>query len=288
MLRPRASLDRSSRLRLAAFVAPGLLTLGCVNLTKPDEVQTYCPSGSAPTCVDNFVPPGPDARSKDDAWQSPADTRVGDEPAVSTPDAGPDSAIEQPADAWVGPEASVDTRDAIGPEAKDSSTRDAFVPDTQVPGDVPVDKPIENDVGPDGGSGADMGKDVVLHPDVGPDVGPDVPPDLPVKFDVPNTACPAVNPVTGGQLTFNTTGPVCFVTCDSMEYGWGCSSFSEKDRTVKVNGTSVTCAGALPPKKTPGGYYYFEIGAGGNTWDALHWSGTMATSCPYPAGGFSP
>jgi hypothetical protein len=99
-------------------------------------------------------------------------------------------------------------------------------------------------------------------------------------------ACANATPISG-SVSLNTTSAFCFVTCDGSTMGWGCDSFTEKDRTVKVNGTFVTCGGTLPAQKT-GGYYYFEIGAGGQTWDAIHLNGPKATSCPVPAGGFSP
>jgi hypothetical protein len=50
---------------------------------------------------------------------------------------------------------------------------------------------------------------------------------------------------------------------------------------------SVACGGTLPAKR-PGGYYYFEIGHGGHTWDQIYYSGTAAKTCPAPVGGFSP
>ena len=100
-------------------------------------------------------------------------------------------------------------------------------------------------------------------------------------------ACANATPVSG-SVTFGTTSAFCFVTCDSTTNGWGCDSFTPADRTLKVNGTSVTtCSGTLPAAKT-GGYWYFEIGAGGHTWDAIHLNGPKASSCPVPAGGFSP
>jgi hypothetical protein len=50
-----------------------------------------------------------------------------------------------------------------------------------------------------------------------------------------------------------------------------------------VNGTAVKCgATTLPPSK--GGYYYFEIGAGGHTWDAIHLNAAQGVSCTPPAG----
>jgi hypothetical protein len=99
-------------------------------------------------------------------------------------------------------------------------------------------------------------------------------------------SCADAEPISG-SVTFNTTSAFCFVTCDSMLNGWDCDSFKEKDRTVTVNGKSTTCGGSLP-SLAAGGYYYFEIGAGGHTWDAIHLNGPKATSCPTPAGGFSP
>jgi hypothetical protein len=94
--------------------------------------------------------------------------------------------------------------------------------------------------------------------------------------------------VSGGNFVIATTGAACFVTCDGTETGWGCASFGDADRTIKVNGTSVKCSAALPAKKN--GYYYFEIGATktDHTWDAVWWSGTRVTTCPTPTGGFTP
>jgi hypothetical protein len=103
---------------------------------------------------------------------------------------------------------------------------------------------------------------------------------------VSTAACANATPISQ-SVAFKTTQAFCFVTCDQTQYGWGCDSFTEKDRTVTVNGKSVTCGGALPPANT-GGYWYFEIGAGGNEWDAIHFNGPLATACPKPAGGFAP
>ena len=99
-------------------------------------------------------------------------------------------------------------------------------------------------------------------------------------------ACANATPISG-SVSLGTTAAFCFVTCDGTTMGWGCDSFTEKERTVKVNGTSVICGGTLPAQK-PGGYYYFEIGAGGHAWDAIHVNGPKVTSCPVPEGGFSP
>jgi hypothetical protein len=103
---------------------------------------------------------------------------------------------------------------------------------------------------------------------------------------VSTAACANATPISG-SVTFNTTSAFCFVSCDSTTNGWGCDSFTEKDRVVKVNGKAVTCGGTLPAANT-GGYWYFEVAAGGQNWDAIHLNGPKATSCPVPAGGFSP
>jgi hypothetical protein len=101
-----------------------------------------------------------------------------------------------------------------------------------------------------------------------------------------SAACANAKPITQ-SVVFNTTDAFCFVTCDQTTYGWDCDSFTDKDRTVTVNGTAVKCAGTLPATKE-GGYYYFEVGAGGHTWDGIHLNGPKATTCTAPPGGFSP
>jgi len=105
---------------------------------------------------------------------------------------------------------------------------------------------------------------------------------------ISTAACANATPIST-SVTFNTTSAFCFVTCDSTTDGWGCDSFTEKDRTVTVNGKAVTCGATLPAKNT-GGYYYFEIGPGGQAWDSIHLNGPKVApaSCPVPAGGFSP
>jgi hypothetical protein len=103
---------------------------------------------------------------------------------------------------------------------------------------------------------------------------------------VSTAACANAKPISQ-SVSFNTTSEFCFVTCDQTVNGWGCDSFTTNERTVKVNGKVVkTCGETLPAQKD--GYYYFEIGPGGNTWDAIHVNGPKATTCPTPPGGFSP
>ncbi len=167
------------------------------------------------------------------------------------------------------------------------------------PPDLPADKVSAAEPGPEP-QGAEPGAEPSSGPEPGPEPGresgpesgPEPAPEPPRDGSVADgssAACANATPLTGGNAStgsFGTTNAFCFVTCDSMQYGWGCDSFTEATRTVAVNGTSVTCGGTLPARKS--GYYYFEIAAGGHTWDAIHWSGTAATSCPAPAGGFSP
>lgn len=96
--------------------------------------------------------------------------------------------------------------------------------------------------------------------------------------------CASAKTFTTGTTDPFGTGAVCFITCEgSTTYGWGCDSFKETDRTVTVNGTAVTCGAAtLPPAKN--GYYYFEIGAGGHPWDAIHLNAAAGSTCTPPAG----
>jgi hypothetical protein len=265
-----------------------LLPLACVSLDKPAQVAKCAAENS---CADDFVP------RNDAAVAPPSDTRVADEPTLKG-DAGPDTTF---ADTVLGKtDVSGGKADVWGPEA---SAIEVLPPtDTRPLADKPLDPPDTKSDPLDVSSGDDVEKQDVIKDAIedGPtddasreagiraDVpGPETPRDTGTA-DVPNTACPAVNPVTGGNLVLGTKGPVCFVTCDVIKYGWGCSSFDDSQRTIKVNGQTVKCAGALPAQKQPGSYFYFEVSAGGNTWDSIHWSGDMVATCPTPSGGFVP
>jgi histone acetyltransferase len=298
-----------------------------VNLDKPQAVEDCITAGA---CRNGPPAPTSDARDVADEVAEP-DLRPPDEPVGSKKDLGPDQPTEpdaRPGD----PDSSSGDTDASGGDSRTRDVagpsdlgHDAGS-DSREAAEVPSDRGRDRgaDLGPDQGDQTDdAGKEDVAKEDVAKDdvakhdvvkddvvkddvvkddvvkddvvkediPGPEAPPDI-GNSDVPNTACPAVNPVSGtngsGSIIFNTTGPVCLVTCDDILYGWGCDNFSEANRTVKVNGTTVKCGDALPAKKSPGNYYYFEFGAGGHTWDAIHWSGKNNATCPAPAGGFVP
>jgi hypothetical protein len=81
-----------------------------------------------------------------------------------------------------------------------------------------------------------------------------------------NGACAPVTDI-GSGMSFASAGPVCLrVTLDIA--GWGCSNFD--GRTVKVNGTTVTCAELPLPNKLDGAYY-FEVSAGEHDYASLYW-----------------
>lgn len=83
--------------------------------------------------------------------------------------------------------------------------------------------------------------------------------------------CPSPKDISGGNThQFGTPGSFCFRTCDEIQ-GWGCSTFD--GRTVKVNGTTVTCGQALPPKV--GSFYYFDVSAGLYDYSAIYWWGDV-------------
>ncbi len=74
--------------------------------------------------------------------------------------------------------------------------------------------------------------------------------------------------ITGGQSgNFNTSGPYCFRTPDTIN-GWGCSNFD--GRTLQVNDVAETC-GSLPMPTKYNGYYYFEASAGTFAWASIYW-----------------
>lgn len=260
-----------------------LLSVGCVSLDKPASVQACA---TANTCSDD-----PTANDKKDA----ADAVLPDlasEPSAVPDDAGPDVGPDMPADKG---DVAVVKQDVLGNEA---GAIEVAPPTDRAPevGRVDVGGPdldsgidiANNEVGTDEVGKDALIKDDLVYLDVGAnDVwGPEAQPEV-SKPDVSTAACASANPVSGNNYALGSTSAVCFVTCDDMQYGWGCSSFTETDRAIKVNGTSVKCGAALPAKM-PGNYYYFEIAAGGHTWDAIHWSGTANTTCPAPSGGFVP
>jgi hypothetical protein len=270
------------------FLGVLLLPIACVSLDKPPQVAKCAAENN---CNDDFVPP-----DDKDAAVAPEDGKAADEPTAKA-DLGPDSPTF--ADTLPGKtDVPGGKTDVWGPEA---GAIEVLPPaDTRVPTDQPLEPSDTRIDTVDAPSGEDVERlDVIKEDVVKEDVvyedlankqdlaGPEAPRDIGTA-DVPVTACPAVNPVSGGNITFGTKSAVCFVTCDVIKYGWGCSSFNENQRTVKVNGQTVKCEGTLPAQKQPGNYYYFEIGAGGNTWDGMHWSGETVATCPTPSGGFVP
>jgi hypothetical protein len=281
-----APIDKQRHQRPLWFILPWFLAAGCVSLTKPSEVEKCSSTG---TCSDDAgKTPGADA--KKDVVTPVAD--AGRDGTSDSIEAGTDSIAMNPDVAT--PDLSKEVP-AAGPDGPDAG------PDL-LPGAEPGPEPLgaepsaQKEPGPEPVSPAEPGPEPTSstepRPEPGPEPAPEPPPDASVP-DASTAACANATPVTGGSVVFNTTGPFCFVTCDGMEWGWGCSSFGTPDggsaaeRTVTVNGVSVTCGGPLPAKKTDG-YYYFEVGRGGDPWDQIHYSGTAAKSCPTPAGGFSP
>lgn len=78
----------------------------------------------------------------------------------------------------------------------------------------------------------------------------------------------------GTTGAFDTTDGVCYRLdfVPGQFAGWGCSNFqaSAGNRTILVNGTSVTC-GQLPLPDPVDGGYYFEFGPGTNVSATMYW-----------------
>ena len=66
---------------------------------------------------------------------------------------------------------------------------------------------------------------------------------------------------------FDTLGPICLRVSSDIA-GWGCSNF--EGRTLKVNGSTVTCAQIPLPEKLHGAYY-FDVSAGEHEYASLYW-----------------
>jgi hypothetical protein len=293
----RVLIYRRACIDLPALFLSGLFVAGCVNLAKPETVKTHCSAGSV-TCIDNYepdayVPPdlGPDGQG-DAGQDQKSDLAPPDEPPA-TDDVGPDIVAipDSPAD-----EATVN-KDVGGTEVRDAHGSDTVEAPASFD-DAPADNALDAEPAPEP-SGAEPGPEPLsrgLSRDLNRDLSRGLSRDLshrwmaaspmarqpPVRMRRPKTGSNGG----GNSGNFNTTEAFCFVTCDTIANEWGCDNFTEAKRTVTVNGTAVKCAGTLPAKIS--GYYYFAIGAGGENWDAIHWSGTAATSCTPPAGGFVP
>ena len=278
-----AWVGKEDRQRSLWLLLSGLLAVGCVSLTKPSEVQTCSSNG---TCSDDASKVSRSDAKKDVENGSPDAGRDVADAVIADADASPDVAVPDLAnDSVAGPDLSLAELPDLAPD-KSTGAESAPEPAGAEPSNGPEPGP-EPTAGPESGPepGPEPGKESGREP--GPEPGPEPQRDAAPTDSATTAACANATPVTGGSVVTNTTNAFCFVTCDSMEWGWGCSSFSETDRPIKVNGVSVVCGGQLPAKKS-GTYYYFEIGPGGNTWDQIHYSGTAATSCPAPTGGFSP
>jgi hypothetical protein len=253
--------------RVFSPILVSLVFMACVNLKKPPEVATC--SASAAGCSD-------EPQKKDAA--SPDDTNKADVQAETRLDAAEEAFPDVP---------------SLYPETQDLSLDSSPIDLNKK--DSPSDAPAFDGGNPEA-TMKDLESDVALDKNGGPEPSMDggaesLPPidtgKLDTTTDLPSFACSSATPVSN-NYSLKATTAACFVTCDDMQYGWGCSSFTDADRTIKVNGKTVTCGGTLPAKKQPGNYYYFEISAGGHTWDQIHWSGTVATSCTAPVTGFAP
>lgn len=304
-----ASVRLRGRASSPLLLFSSLLAVGCVGLTKPQKVRD-CEQASL-GCVNGAPPANRDAAN--DPTQPGPDLAASDKPTTVSPDAAPDNAP-------LPPDSPLDTADtATGKDDVPADTRSPSDPvadgqTSQNPDGVRNDLPVEKAPGaesgtePSGGAepgpekGPEPGKEPGPEPGLepGPEPGPEPgrepgpePAPEPPRDAGSTAACANATPIGDangtGNAIFQTTGAFCFVTCDGME-NWGCASFDQTIRAVKVNGTAVDCGAALPAKKS--GYRYFEIAANataGHTWDAIWWSGTpAATTCTPPAGGFSP
>ena len=66
---------------------------------------------------------------------------------------------------------------------------------------------------------------------------------------------------------FGTMAESCWRVSTDIS-GWGCSNF--EGRTIKVNGTAVTCAELPLPSKLHGDYY-FDFSAGEHEYASFFW-----------------
>jgi len=78
---------------------------------------------------------------------------------------------------------------------------------------------------------------------------------------------PAMEGVNSSSGSFNTLGESCWRVSMDIS-GWGCNDI--EGRTIKVNGTLVTCAQLPLPDKVHGDYY-FDFSAGEHEYASFFW-----------------
>ena len=302
------------------LLLPGVLIVGCVNLTKPDTVKKYCSTGSEITCTDNYVPDanvgpdsGPDAQ--DDAGQNQkSDLPPADEPVATTkndvaqdnmvvPD-GPSDRIDDSVDK----DTSADKKDVTGSDAVEAPSLHDGPPADKAPGAEPGPEPpgaepgAEPSSGPEPGlepgpepglepgpePGPEPGREPGLEPgaEPGPEPGPEPPPDGgPANPDTAPSNCTIYSGA--GTHGPGTTAAFCIATCDDVA-GWNCSNLG--DRTVSVNGgAAVTnCEAGEPAVTKKNGYNVFRVSSGTSSTTVITFWGTTNATCPSPDGGVFP
>jgi hypothetical protein len=72
----------------------------------------------------------------------------------------------------------------------------------------------------------------------------------------------------GNSGSFETTDAVCYFVEGSFN-NWACSNLG--GRSVTVNGTSVTCGGALPAQADGGYYFEFSASTDGTDYTSFYW-----------------
>jgi fibronectin type 3 domain-containing protein len=97
--------------------------------------------------------------------------------------------------------------------------------------------------------------------------------------------CTVVSGATANGHTgkFNTTNPICFVTCDVINGGWGCY-WQAAARTITINGSQLSCGTTPVPAPKTAGYTVIDLSAGG-TQDEIWWWGTFNSPCNIPGTG---
>ena len=264
--------------RAAFAILFGFWLVGCVGLDKPQSVADCLSSPAG--CSDNSTDARSDVRGAN-LDQRP-DLRSADEPALPGKDdassgAQPDVPADE-ADARVG-------KDVPGDQGYGTDGLEAFdLPLADVPSLAEAGSDLARDQGL--ADGPSPGIDGESAPESGPEPGPEPPRDGGSGETSTGRTCSIVSGATpatgiaGHPDSTNSKDPFCVVTCDDIQ-GWGCSNFD--GRVATVNGTAVTCGGAITKKN---GYYVFDISAGASNFAIIYWWGTYNATCPLPDGGF--
>ena len=211
---------------------------------------------------------------------------------INSPPASPDAGYAPKPDS---PDSAADSVIPAKPEAAVAGPADR--PPDPAPDANPAAEPVAEPNGPEPSPRPEPLPEPVPEPSWQPDMGaapradsgrnsPETTPEPPIDGAASAGACASPKPLREAPLPSaprRRSASSLAIACNSA--GVVRRSTRPSDHHGQRRGGQVR---RHPSSPTSAGYYYFQIGPGGHTWDQIWYSGTAAASCPSPDGGFVP